>query len=49
MHLQENPRLQVLLGVDSEAADGAAMDDSVVNHVAEAMPCDFVRLFEWQP
>ena len=49
VHLQENPRLQVLLGVDSEAADGAAMDDSVVNHVAEAMPCDFVRLFEWQP
>ena len=49
VHLQENARLQALLGVDSEGADGAAMDNRVVNHVAAAIPCDFVRLFEWQP
>ena len=48
VHLQENARLQALLGVDSEGADGAAMDNRVVNHVAAAIPCDFVRLFKWE-
>ena len=49
VHLQENGRLQALLGLDSEGADGAAMDNSAVDYVASAMPSDFVHLFEWEP
>ena len=48
VHLLENASLQALFGVDVVSDDAAAMDDKVMNHVAAAMPFEFVRLFEWR-
>ena len=48
VHLLENANLQALFVVDVESDDAAAMDDKVMNHVAAAIPSEFVRLFEWR-